>query len=769
MNDFELLYNSREFTQNAYKALSMSLAVAEELGHTYVGTEHMLLSLTKNSSSSAGALLLRCDVDSQAVTERIVAVVGRGERLKLTPSHFTPALKRCISLAKSFAEKTNALLVGSEHLLYAIMNEQNSTARLIVCELNPNALQMMSDSVKKRKTPPSKPLYIEKYAFDMVEKARISGYDPCIGREDELLQMMSILIRRNKNNPCIVGEAGVGKTALVESLALRIAEGLVPEVLLSAKIYSLNLASLLAGAKYRGDFEERLKHCIDEAIQDKNIILFIDELHSVVGAGGAEGAIDAANILKPSLARGDLRVIGATTYDEYMKTIEYDKALSRRFRLIRLEEPDKCHAKEMLLSLRPKYESHHGVKITDEAINAAVELTDRQIFDRYLPDKAIDVLDEACSYVKLNSYDSEHTARKKLSQAFCDYVSGSLPKDAYFKQLSECAADKSFIPTVSESDIKRAVDIRSATPQTHLTGDKISSISQSLRDNIIGQDDAIDSLISCLKRACIGLNRQDKPLASLIFSGPTGVGKTELAKQLTLSLFGDKKSLIRFDMSEFNQAHTSSRLIGSPVGYVGCDRGGELTERVRRNPYSVVLFDELEKAHPDVINLLLQILDEAALCDSRGRTVSFKNCIVIMTTNAICKPTSIGFASTKISDRANLSGSFSPEILNRVDGVCSFERLTKDSCKQIAEHLLCELKTKCETVGVKLSFSPDLPDYIGCKCDSRNFGARDIRRIVSDEVETPLCDLLLNSKPTSLSCEVLSNRVSLRPEAYLPT
>lgn len=776
MNNFDNECNSTDFSRCALAALKRAVMIATELGHSYVGTEHLLMSLLEDDGSAAGSLLKSCSVNPDAVREKIVNTVGRGEQVKLSFNDFTPALKRAVCLAKETADETLDTLVGTQHLLYAAVNQPNSTARKVLLELDCNVLHICSGCVEitdERKDScqrkhKNKPVYLEKYAFDMVEKAFGVGYDPCVGREKELSYMISVLARRNKNNPCIVGEAGVGKTALVEALAAKIADNEVPESLANSKIYSLNLSSLLAGAKYRGDFEERLKHCIDEAQSDSSVILFVDEIHTVVGAGAAEGAIDAANMLKPALARGDLRVIGATTYDEYMQTIEKDKALSRRFSIIRLDEPSVPQACKMLASLKPRYEKYHGVVIDDDAIKAAVELSDKYISDKYLPDKAIDLLDEACSKVKLDNYTRNCETRKKLSDAFCDYLSGNLAKETYFKQLSDSACDNNTLPIVKAENIEYALSVHSDSSGLKLTKERIDKISHSLREKVVGQDSAVDALVSCLKRSSAGLNRIDKPIASLAFLGTTGVGKTELAKELAYQLFGDKKSLIRLDMSEFNQSHTVSRLVGSPAGYVGYGQGGELTEKVRRNPFCVLLFDEFEKAHRDVRNLLLQILDEAFLCDASGRKVSFKNCIVILTANVSCKSNSIGFGESACSDRVGAASCLSYEIINRVDAVCPFNRLTKSDCEKIAAKLLGQLKLTCLGAGTSVSFSDDLPAYLATKCDFYNFGARDIKRVVVNEVESALCDAMIQRKLSSARCELESDCVVVHPAAEMP-
>lgn len=773
LNGFDNEYNPADFTRYAAAALKKALLTAQELGHSYVGTEHVLVSLLDDEESAAGSLLKSCGVDSDAVVDKIVNTVGRGETVKLSFSDFTPALKRALRLAKETAAQTLDSIVGTQHLLYAIVNQPNSTARTVLLELDCDVLRICSGCVSVtderkddcRRKCKSKPAFLEKYAFDMVQKASRVGYDPCVGRENELSHMISVLVRRNKNNPCIVGEAGVGKTALVEALASKIAENEVPESLLNSKIYSLNLASLLAGAKYRGDFEERLKHCIDEAESDSGIILFVDEIHTVVGAGAAEGAIDAANMLKPALARGDLRVIGATTYDEYMQTIEKDKALSRRFSLIKLDEPSCSDAVKMLMSLKPRYEKYHGVVIDDDAVEAAVVLSDKYIADKYLPDKAIDLLDEACSKVKLDNCTSARQTRKKLSNAFCGYLSGDLTKETYFKQLSDSACENNALPAVKAENVEYAVAAHSDSSGLKLTKESIDKISRSLHENVVGQDEAVNALASALKRSCAGFNRIDKPIASMLFAGPTGVGKTELAKQLAYQLFGDKKSLIRFDMSEFNQPHTVSRLVGSPVGYVGCGQGGELTEKVRRNPFCVLLFDEFEKAHSDVRNILLQILDEASLSDSSGRKVSFKNCIVILTANVPCKSNSIGFSESLSSDRLGAASDLSYEIINRLDSVCRFNRLTEYDCEKITAKLLEELRLNCLKAGASVSFSDDLPAYLVAKCDCKNFGARELKRVIVNEVESPLCDALIQRKFSAARCELKSNCVVVYPAA----
>lgn len=753
MLDFDKTYGCSNFTENSLEAVRFAVASAGEFGHTYVGTEHILLGLVHDDSSAAMDILRRFAVTYSGVYSRICETIGRGEKTTLTTAMFTPAAKRCIRLAKKTACDISKTKVGTEHILYALLNQQNSTARGILYDLNCSISKLYegcSEAVEKsslaaERQQGAKLVNLEKFGFDMVKRASVKGYDPCLMRDKELERLIEILLRRQKNNPCLIGEAGVGKTAIVEALASKLASGNVPASLRGIRLYSISLTQLLAGAKYRGDFEERLKACIDEASASKDVVLFIDEIHMLMGAGAAEGAIDAANILKPMLSRGEIRVIGATTFDEYRKTIEKDKALERRFSSITVEEPTEETAITMLLGIKKKYELHHGVSISDSAVKAAVRLSVRMLPARRLPDKAIDVLDEACSKVKLRHY-NENALQNNLSKSFSGYVNGAISKESYFAELSKEAFRSSVLPVVGEEDILAAVSAQSSVPQSVGTVPDLSAMEKELSRTVIGQPEAIAALISAMKRSNSGLRDANRPIASLIFSGPSGVGKTSLAKALAMAVFGSEDSLIRFDMSEFSEKHSVSRLIGSPPGYVGFDEGGELTESVRKRPYSAILFDELEKAHFGVRALLLQLLDNGFLTDSSGRKVSFKNTIVIMTTNVSSKANaSCGFGASSIQSapRDSLSKTFSYELMNRVDAVCPFSKLSQPDCVKIADKCLNELKLRAEAAGTRIIFDESVAMKIADSAQSDSYGAREIKREIVRRIEDPLADAMI--------------------------
>ncbi len=780
MNEFIDLYGGDNFTQNALEAVNKAIMSAGSMGHTYVGTEHLLLGLLKVEDCAAALILNRYGIKCDAVKNRIEELIGVGERTVTDGTMLTPCAKRSVNLAKKTASEISKTQVGSEHILCAVINQQNSTAKGILYDLECNISSLFAScteaveksSAMSQKSQKRRPATLEKYALDMVQKASEDSYDPCIARETELNRLIGILLRRTKNNPCIVGEAGVGKTALVEALATKIAHGDVPQALKNMQIYSLSLTQLLAGAKYRGDFEERLKNCIDDAVSSKNIILFIDEIHTLIGAGAAEGAIDAANILKPMLARGEVRVIGATTFDEYTKFIEKDKALERRFSQIRLDEPSIETATEMLGHIKQKYELHHGVKILDEAIKAAVELSHRYITERYLPDKAIDVIDEACTNVKLKHFTLSSRKEPDLAEIFNDYVQGKVSKEAYFEALSARATKETAQPTVTYNDVESVIALQSSVPRLDNLAKKSAEIGALLSSRIVGQDNAVSSLVLALKRSASVLRNGSKPICALMFSGPTGVGKTELAKALCEAVFGDADSLIRFDMTEFSEHHSVSRLIGSPPGYVGFGTGGELTEKVKRKPFSVVLFDEFEKADREVAALMLQILDNGFITDSTGRRVSFKNTIIIFTTNAtVSKSLHCGFAQELgvTSAREGLTKVFSHELMNRLDCVCAFSPLSRESCLKIANTRLDSLSLRLSSLGKSISFTPEVAQYVVSKSDYKNFGAREILRVISEEIEPSVSDLILDSNCDDIKAFVDDSKLILTALNKKPT
>ena len=669
------MYEFRGFTQKANTALNLAVESAQDMGHTYVGTEHILLGLLKEGTGVAAAALSQCGVTEQALSDKISGVDGVAASTTLTPNDFTPRTKRVLKSAMLISARMGSGYVGTEHLLLAVISESDSYAVTFLNELGVSvdaivqaiegSLQSgsgengFSENIGAYGQPQGgkqSGSALEKFGRDLTKAAKDGEIDPVIGREKEIERVIQILSRRTKNNPVLIGEPGVGKTAVAEGLALEIAKGNVPEILKDKRVVSLDLTGMIAGAKYRGDFEERIKAAIDEVKKSKNTILFIDELHTIIGAGAAEGSADAANILKPSLARGDFQVIGATTINEYRKYIEKDAALERRFQPVKIGEPTQEQAVQILKGLRDSYEAHHKVKITDEAIEAAVKLSSRYIADRFLPDKAIDLIDEGCSKVRLASLTSPSDV-KELEDQIADYdkEKESAINEQDFERAAKLRDEQKEVQEqldkakkewqerqktnsgeVTAEVIAQIVSDWTGVPVVQLTkeeSERLLNMEKVLHERVIGQNEAVSAIAKAIRRGRVGLKDPKRPVGSFIFLGPTGVGKTELCKALAQAMFGDENAMLRLDMSEYMEKHTVSKLIGSPPGYVGFEEGGQLTEKVRRKPYSVVLFDEIEKAHPDVFNMLLQILEDGRLTDSQGRTVDFKNTVIIMTSN----------------------------------------------------------------------------------------------------------------------------------------
>ena len=791
------MYSFKGFTQKANEAMNLSIESAAEMGHTYIGTEHLLLGLLKEQTGVAAMALAECGLKEESLKEKIENTIGKGVKTSLTPEDFTPRTKRVMQTAVITSAQVGHNFVGTEHLLVALLSERDSYAVKFMEELSVSVNSVLAvlkaslndDSQKefsgssddKNKDSKAKNKNLEKFGRDLTEAAEKDEIDPVIGRENEIRRVIEILSRRTKNNPVLIGEPGVGKTAVAEGLALKIAKGEVPELLKDKKVFSLNLTGMIAGTKYRGDFEERIKGVIDELKKDKNTILFIDELHTIVGAGSAEGSADAANILKPTLAKGDFQVIGATTLNEYRKHIEKDSALERRFQPVKVGEPTKDEAKEILKGLRDKYEAHHKVKISDEAIDAAVELSVRYIQDRYLPDKAIDLIDESASRLRLK----EQTAPPELKETEDEIAKLEIEKaEAVSNQDFERAAkvrDKqkslkesletekekwktqteSKVAVVTKEDIAKTVSDWSGVPAEELTkeeSERLLNLEAELHNRVIGQDKAVTAVSKAIRRGRAGLKEENRPVGSFIFLGPTGVGKTELTKALASAMFGDENAMLRLDMSEYMEKHTVSKLIGSPPGYVGYDDGGQLTEKVRRKPYSVILFDEIEKAHPDVFNMLLQILEDGRLTDSQGRTVSFKNTVIIMTSNVGARlitksEKALGFDTREVKNDNikdtvlnELKKVFRPEFLNRIDDIIVFNKLTKDEVKEIAGLMLKNLGTRLKALGYELEFTDKALTRIAEEGFDENYGARPIRRAVRSLIEDELSEKLLSGE-----------------------
>ncbi len=721
-----------KFTQKAQNALRVAHGEASRLGHAYVGSEHLLLALVAEKDSICSRILLSRGLDAPLVRNTIVELCGEGERSNPSPEDLTPHARSIIEGSAKIAAERGCTYIGTEHLLAAMLTEHGCTAltiieraglssALLLCDLSTHAGTKKPLPSVEEKPAPKRRRALSLYSCDLVEQARAGELDPVIGRDSETERVIRILCRRRKNNPCLVGEPGVGKTAVVEGLAERIAEGCVPPALAECKILSLDIPSMIAGAKYRGEFEERMKSVIAEAEGAPDVILFIDELHVIVGAGAAEGAVDAANILKPALARGKLRVIGATTVCEYKKHIERDSALERRFQSVDICEPSAEQTLTLLEGLAKSYEEHHKVKISPSALSAAVKLSTRYINDRFLPDKAIDLVDEACASVSTASH-------------------------------GEGA------PTVSERDIAESLSLWTGIPVQKLYGGEdaaLLSLEENLKKRIVGQDAALSVVCSALRRGRIGLSGTDRPCGVFIFLGKSGVGKTALAEAIAAELYGSRQALLRFDMSEYSEKHSTSKLIGSPPGYVGYGEGGLLSERVRRKPFSVVLFDEMEKAHPDIFNLLLSVLENGTLCDSQGVSVNFRNTVIIMTSNAGADTSdkvtgflSLEQAAEKSRDRMldSLKDCFSPEFLGRVDETVVFEDLTQEALEKIAHLQLDELSVHAKDAGLNLSFEPSVAAALAQISSKPSGGAREIRRCISRLVEERLSSALLSGE-----------------------
>ncbi|MBO5938480.1 MAG: ATP-dependent Clp protease ATP-binding subunit [Clostridia bacterium] len=817
---------SNKFTQKAQLALQCAMSTAREMGHTYIGSEHLLLGLLSDENSIAARLLVAKGVSIEGLRKTVIEIAGFGAPSSLSPDDMTPRLRRIIEGAATESLRCGARYLGTEHLLLALLSERDSVGvRLLEAdgisssELKKDVvlyLETTAEQEKKSivgKTASEEKLKIRgaptlsAYGRDLTEQARAGLIDPVIGRDRETDRVIRILSRRTKNNPCLVGEPGVGKTAVVEGLARRIAEGSVPETLRDRRIVTLDISSMIAGAKYRGEFEERMKKVMEEAAKNPDLILFIDELHVIIGAGAAEGAVDAANILKPALARAELQIIGATTLSEYRAHIERDAALERRFQSVLVEEPTAEGCIEILRGLRERYESHHGIRISDEAIDAAVRLSIRYLPDRFLPDKAIDLVDEASSAVRilaasgaspLHALEEELSALRAkkeeavLSQAFEEAASLRDREQVLLGELAGLHDEDIFplppMPTLRPEDIADALTAWTGIPLDRLLADesrKLLHLEENLSRAVIGQETAVRVLSQTVRRGRMGLGNPHRPIGSLIFLGQTGVGKSKLAGALALELFGSESAMIRLDMSEYMEKHSVSRLVGAPPGYVGYGEGGQLTEKIRRRPYSVLLLDEIEKAHPDVFHLLLQVLEDGVLTDSQGRRVDFSHTVIIMTSNlgtgGEASPKILGFSENDAADRKQekermlsaLRERFRPEFLNRVDEVILFEPLGKEELARIAEKMLLEVQSRAAQIGVTLSFAPDVAQLLTEQSIRTEYGARPLRREIVKKIENPLSEKLLSGEICSgdeVLVSVLEGEISfLKDTSPIPT
>ncbi len=748
------MYSNERLTKKANLILNKAFLQSGRLGHTYVGSEHLLLAMLEEQGTAAYGVLRSCGIKSDKIRKRIIDIIGAGDITAPDETDFTPIMRSIIDGAIKLAVTAGARLAGTEHLLMAAASKENCSLAVVISETGGSlakirdACRGIDPSGTRIYEPISKSMALSKYTVDLTMLASENQCDPVFCRDKEIEQVLQILTRRTKNNPCLTGEAGVGKTAVAEGIAQMIASGKAPIALRDKRILSLDLTAMLSGAKYRGDFEERIRQCIEEVTENGNIILFIDELHTIVGAGAAEGAIDAANILKPALARGTVQIIGATTLDEYRRYIEKDSALERRFQQVMIDEPSEEEAVGILGGLRERYEEFHGVKITDEAVEAAVTMSKRYINDRFLPDKAIDLIDEAASRARLKAGDKPETI-KELSDELNRLVgkkTAKYPKSDLPSWYSD--SERKIIPITAEN-IAEIVCQRTGIPVGRLTcgeSERLAALETELKNKVVGQDEAASAVAAAIRRSRVGLRDPRRPIGSFVFAGPTGVGKTELSKALAAALFDSEESLIRLDMSEYMEKHSVSKLIGSPPGYIGFEDGGQLTEKIRRNPYSVVLFDEIEKAHPDIFNLLLQILDDGILTDSHGRTVSFRSAIIVMTSNIgadkLKRRSSIGFGGTEggvdekpVLDELKLH--FRPEFLGRIDEIVVFHSLGAAEMKRIAEKLLDELKNRAAALEIALEFTPESVAALS-DCEGASDGARRLRKSIAGSVENLL-------------------------------
>ena len=791
-----------KFTNSAEKALELSGELAADFGYNYIGTEHILYGLVKEGSGVASQVLNLQEVTPENIEEEIEALVGKGTPIQNRQEiGFTPRSKRVIENAFLEARKFGSEFIGTEHLLIGIMREGDSIAVRIMLDLGVNPQKLYNEIIKvinedenanineKQSNGKGRGSYnqtptLNQYGTDLTKKAAEGKLDPVIGRKTEIQRVIQILSRRTKNNPCLIGEPGVGKTAVAEGLAEKIISEDVPEMLKNKRVVSLDIASMVAGAKYRGDFEERIKKCLEEVRKSGDVILFIDEVHTIVGAGSAEGAVDAANILKPLLARGEVQVIGATTLNEYRKYIEKDSALERRFSPVTVGEPTKAETEEILKGIRDKYEAHHNVKITDEAIKSAVELSTRYINDRFLPDKAIDLIDEAASRVKMKTYTQPESLKKLEDEIVTldkekedtirvqDFEKAAILRDKIKEEKEKLQKEKEKwqnkntknVTALNEEDIAEVVASWTGVPVKKLTqseNEKLKNLEKTLHQRVIGQNEAVEAVAKAIRRGRVGLKDPNRPIGSFLFLGPTGVGKTELSKALAESLFGNEDAMIRIDMSEYMEGHSVSKLIGSPPGYVGFDDGGQLTEKIRRKPYSVILFDEIEKAHPDVMNMLLQILDDGRLTDAQGRTVNFKNTVIIMTSNIgarlITDKTTLGFSAVDKKDETQkeyesikkdvmgeLKKQFRPEFINRIDEIIVFHKLNNEDIKQIIDIMINQVTKRMQEKGYNLEIEDSVKELIAKKGIDTNYGARPLKRAIQNILEDRVAEEILD-------------------------
>ena len=800
-----------KYTAKAAESLRHAEDIADMLGHSYIGSEHLLIGLIQTEGCLASSILINNGVTEDKVINMVYELIAPDSSLCLKDKlDYTPRLSHILEVSSVEAARFNEKRVGTEHLLIALMKETEGVAARLLNTMGVNVKKLFKDIIvamgrdiadfkdefKTGQPKSRKPQMLAQYSRDLTEMAKNGKLDAVIGRQNEINRVIQILSRRTKNNPCLIGEPGVGKTAIVEGLASRIVEGDVPDTIINKRVLTLDLSGMVAGSKYRGEFEERIKKVIDEVKTDGNILLFLDELHTVIGAGGAEGAIDASNILKPSLARGEIQLIGATTLEEYRKHIEKDAALERRFQPVKVEEPTEAETVEILNGLKERYEEFHNVVILPEAIQAAAKMSKRYINDRFLPDKAIDLIDEAASKKKLSSHVKPDNIKKtekeikSLEEEKIDSIEAGdfdttrdikvkLEKKKEKLDRLNRAWEKGNVEnnlTIGENDIAEVVSMWTKIPVSKIQEEeteRLLKLENTLHDRVIGQSEAVSAVAKAIRRGRVGLNDPNRPIGSFLFLGPTGVGKTELSKALAYAMFGSESSLIRVDMSEFMEKHTVSKLIGSPPGYVGYDEGGQMSEKVRRNPYSVVLFDEIEKAHPDIFNVLLQVLDDGRITDSTGRVVDFKNTVIIMTSNAgaqnIIQPKNLGFMSQtdEKKDHENMKNKvmeevkklFKPEFLNRIDDIIVFHTLSKDEIGQIVDLMINSVNKRTqEQMKISIELDKDAKDYIVSKGYDSKYGARPLRRTIQNEIENVLAEKILegevkNGSKVLVSCK----------------